>query len=78
MNATAYLVGVIATDETPPRYLGCDIFSEATPSFGGNRFPFTIARADGANFGEAVQLLREQIANGPWLTWAKPLDRASL
>jgi len=65
---TAYLVGFIDVRTTPPRYKGCGIFSEPTPSVEG--FPFPILDAEGAKFEDAVEVLKGYLEDKR-LAWAK-------
>lgn len=74
MENKAYLIGVIATDETPPRFLGTEIFSEETPTLGGNRFTFTILGASGTSYENAINNLFT-LLNWPIYQWAKPINR---
>lgn len=70
----AYLVGVIATDEKPPRYMGASIFSDSNPTLGGDRWSFVIAQASGDSYGEAKENL-EKLLNMKMYQWARPVTR---
>lgn len=59
MSTTAYLVGVLSI-KGEPEYLGCEIFSEPSPTV-SNKFTFIIWQVEDKDFDMAHHRLRQWI-----------------
>ena len=57
MSRTAYLVGFIDIHQNPPKFIGCGLFSEPTPTISG--YAFTIIEERGETFQKACEKIEE-------------------
>lgn len=62
----AYVVGVFNTKTG--EFMGAGVFSEETPTLGGNRFPVTMLTGRGKDYTEAFANLQRQLAE-PSMEW---------
>lgn len=76
---TAYLLGVLeVSDPKVPRYLGCEIFSESSPSTTSRIRFFVIHETHGASFQAACDAMEAELRESLYLApWVETLGRRS-
>lgn len=63
---------LLILDATGPNIIGAGLFSEPSPTLGGNRRCLVVEQCTAPTYTEAERTLRRMLAS-PWHSWVLPI-----